>query len=86
MGGWRDRYRALSDGPPEQGIGHNGQKFTFHAGPAVDSSGTLPDGRTFRDIRSLKDLLARDEQQLARNLTRQLVVYATGAAGAVWRP
>ena len=54
MGGWRDRYRALSDGPPEPGIGHNGQKFTFHAGPPVDSSGTLPDGRTFRDIRELK--------------------------------
>ena len=79
MGGWRDRYRALSDGPPEPGIGHNGQKFTFHAGPPVDSSGTLPDGRTFRDIRALKGLLADDEKQLARNLTRQLVVYATGA-------
>ena len=39
----------------------------------------MPDGRTFRDIRTLKGLLVDDEQQLARNLTRQLVVYATGA-------
>ncbi len=79
MGGWRDRYRALSDAPPEAGIGHNGQKFAFHAGPPVDSSGTLPDGRGFGDVRALKRLLEADERLLARNLTRQLVVYATGA-------
>jgi hypothetical protein len=79
MGGWRDRYRALSDGPPESGIGHNGQKFSFHAGPPVEASGILPDSRAFRDIRALKHLLAGDEKALARNLARQLVVYATGA-------
>jgi hypothetical protein len=79
LGGWRDRYRALSDGPLAAGIGHNGQKFSFHAGPAVDPSGTLPDGRRFSDVRALKRLLLDDERRLARNLTRQLVVYATGA-------
>src|SRR5262245_40320251 len=57
MGGWRNRYRAQVDGPPEPGIGHNGQKFAFHPGPAVDASGTLPDGRSFRDVRELKRLL-----------------------------
>src|SRR5258708_31322861 len=82
MGGWRDRYRALADGTPEPGIGigHNGKKVTFHAGPLVDAAGALPDGRRFRDVRELKRLLLADEKQLARNLTRQLVVYATGAA------
>jgi hypothetical protein len=45
----------------------------------VDASGVLPDGRAFSDIRALKRLLVDDERQLARNLTRQLVVYATGA-------
>lgn len=78
MGGWRDRYRALG-GDPEPGIGHNGQKFAFHAALLVDSSGNLPDGRTFADIRGLKNLLASNEPQIARNLTRQLTVYATGA-------
>jgi hypothetical protein len=80
MGGWRDRYRALTEGPaPEPGIGHNGQKYTFHAGPAIDAAGVLPDGRRFADVRELKALLAADEEQLARNLARQLIVYATGA-------
>ena len=45
----------------------------------VDASGKLPDGRKFKDIRELKRLLLTDERQLARNLTQQLVVYATGA-------
>jgi hypothetical protein len=79
MGGWRDRYRALADGLPEGGIGHNGQKFAFHPGLPVDAAGSLPDGRTFRDIRELKRLLLDDEAAVARNLARQLVVYATGA-------
>jgi mono/diheme cytochrome c family protein len=79
MGGWRDRYRALGDGAPEKGIGKNGQRFTFHPGPPVDCSGELPDGRRFTDVRELKKMLLSDERQVARNLARQLIVYATGA-------
>ncbi len=79
MGGWRDRYRADGDGKPDVGIGKGGQKFTFHSALPVDPSGELPDGRKFKDIRDLKRLLLDDEQQVARNLVRQLAVYATGA-------
>jgi hypothetical protein len=78
MGGWRTRYRA-SGGDPVKGIGHNGNFFHFGLGPDVDASGELPDGRTFQDVRELKQLLVSDREQLARNLVRQLVVYATGA-------
>jgi hypothetical protein len=81
LGGWRDHYRALSEGAAATpGIGHNGQPFTFHQGPPVDPSGQLPDGRKFRDIRELKQLLLDNEKQVARNLARQLTTYATGAA------
>jgi hypothetical protein len=45
----------------------------------VDASGTLPDGRSFADVRELKRLLLSDERQLARNLASQLIVYSTGA-------
>jgi mono/diheme cytochrome c family protein len=78
MGGWRERYRAL-DGTPDPGIGKGGQKFLFHQALPVDSSGELVDGRTFSDIRSFKTLLLENEDQIARNLVRQLVVYSTGA-------
>ena len=79
MGGWRERYRAEGGGTPEKGLAKSGQKFSFHHALPVDASGELPDGRKFRDVRELKQLLLADEKQLARNLARQLTVYATGA-------
>jgi len=79
MGAWRDRYRAVGGSKPDVGIGKGGQKFEFHTALPVDASGVLPDGRAFADIRDFKRLLVADEVQLARNLTRQLTVFATGA-------
>jgi hypothetical protein len=80
FGGWRDYYRALGDGEKIPGFGKNGQPFVFHAAQKVDPSGVLPDGRSFRDVREMKRLLAQDERQIARNLVRQLVTYSTGAS------
>jgi len=80
MGAWRDRYRAVDEGKPaEKGIGKNGQPFEFHLGLPVDAAGELPDGRPFQDIRDFKRLVREDDALLARNLARQLTVYATGA-------
>ena len=81
MGGWRDRYRTTSKGVGDQvpGIGHNGLISRYRIGQTVDASGKLPDGRPFKDIGGLKKLLLSDREQLARNLVRQLAIYATGA-------
>jgi hypothetical protein len=81
MGGWRDHYRAFTEGAkPEPGVGLSGQRFAFHYGLPVDSAGALPDGRSFRDVREFKRLLLEHEEQtVARNLVRQLAIYATGA-------
>jgi len=80
MGGWRDRYRAVREGvAPESGVGMNGQAFAFYYALPVDCAGELPDGRVFQDIREFKRLLVQDEALLARNLTKQLAIYATGA-------
>jgi hypothetical protein len=80
LGGWRDRYRAVDEGKPAlRGRGKNGQPFAFHLALPVDASGELPDGRPFRDIRDFKRLVREDEEALARNFTRQLLLFATGA-------
>jgi hypothetical protein len=80
MGGYRERYRAVSDKvPPVKGFGMNGQAFAFHYALPVDSAGALPDGRPFKDVRELKKLLVQDEVPIARNLVRQLAIFATGA-------
>lgn len=80
MGGYRERYRAVSEKvPPVRGFGLNGQAFAFHYGLPVDSAGALPDGRPFTDVRELKRLLVKEERPIARNLARQLTIFATGA-------
>jgi Protein of unknown function (DUF1592)/Protein of unknown function (DUF1588)/Protein of unknown function (DUF1585)/Protein of unknown function (DUF1587)/Protein of unknown function (DUF1595)/Planctomycete cytochrome C len=79
VGAWRDNYRALGDGQKVVGFGKGGQPFEFHTALPVDASGTLPDGRTFADVRELRRLLLTDERQLARNLASQLITYSTGA-------
>ncbi len=80
FGGYRERYRATS--PLESaapGFGRNGHPFGFYYALPVDPRGELPDGRAFQNVREFKRLLVADEAQLARNLARQLTVYATGA-------
>ena len=82
MGGWRDRYRTTNKGEGERapGVGHNGLINRYRIGRPIDASSELPDGRSFKNIRELKQLLLSDEQQLARNLVEQLAIYATGAS------
>src|SRR5262249_46811477 len=65
--------------PKAEGIGKGGHFFDFHYARPVDAAGTLPDGRSFADLRDLKRLLLSDERQIARNLASQLITYSTGA-------
>jgi hypothetical protein len=80
MGARRDRYRAVAENvKPVAGYGLNGQAFAFHYGLPVDAAGELPDGRAFGDIKEFKRLILTDEAAVARNVARQLMVFATGA-------
>jgi hypothetical protein len=80
MGGWRDHYRATKEGATNApGFGMDGQRFVFYYALPVDCTGALPDGQSFRDVRELKRELLADPTPIARNLVRQLAVYATGA-------
>lgn len=78
MGAWRDRYRGLEKGDKITGIDPAGHPYTYFVGPAVDASGKLRDGRSFRNVRELKAHLISDSRALARNLVGQLTLYATG--------
>jgi hypothetical protein len=48
-------------------------------GPGVEIGGTTAQGREFKTIDDYKALLLEDQEQLARNVARQLLVFATGA-------
>jgi hypothetical protein len=80
MGGWRDRYRALAAGQiPARGFGHNGWPQAFFYALPVDPSGATADGRAFKDVNEFKQLLLQDERQIARNIVKQLSIFATAA-------
>ena len=80
IGGWREFYR-LSD--HKLAKGHvpvpNYPEHQVWRGPDVEIGGTTPQGREFKNIDDYKVLLLEDKEQLARNLARQLLVFATGA-------
>ncbi len=80
MGRWRKNYRSLTQGLERiEGVGRSGNEFVHYIGKEVDASGVTPSGEHFDDILQFKKLLLQDEEAIARNLTEQLLVYATGA-------
>jgi hypothetical protein len=77
-GSWRTHYRGTTEGQRVTGIDHTGHDFAYTIAGAVDPSGTLADGRSFRNIQDLKAIFAANPRQLARNFLQQLTVYSTG--------
>jgi Protein of unknown function (DUF1588)/Protein of unknown function (DUF1585) len=77
IGGWRDYYRTSGNG---KAVMIDGRRMPYLQGPKVDPADVIADGRKFRDIDEFKQLLLKDRDQIARNLTERLVTYATGAA------
>jgi hypothetical protein len=79
IGGFREFYRASARTPGGIVKLPNYTGRVFYRGPDVEKGGQTHDGRTFKDIEEYKQLLLEDEDQLARNLTQKLLIYATGA-------
>ncbi len=81
IGGFRERYRTTGEEGDHPGLKR--APFTwawvkYRLGLPVDSTGHLADGETFTDVREFKELIARDPDQLTRNLTRKLLTYGMG--------
>jgi hypothetical protein len=82
IGGWRENYRTSNDGvgerPRFKQDPFTHAWITYRIGPPVDPSGELADGRDFRDIRELKQLLVADQTALAHGLAEKLATYGLG--------
>ena len=79
IGGWREWYRipigerlVLDPKKKEQ------WPATYKRGLPVDSTGKLPTGEAFQDIREFKALLKRDPDRIARCLAEKLLTYGLG--------
>jgi hypothetical protein len=77
IGGWRTHFRSLGHGEPVD-FKVAGTRVRYRIGPAVDASGQLADGMRFQGFHGFRQLLARDETELARTLTKKLMTFATG--------
>jgi len=79
IGGFREFYRASSR--TEAGIvslpGYTGR--AFFRGPEVEKGGVTPDGQAFETVEDYKAILLENPDIIARNLTSNLLAYATGA-------
>lgn len=67
IGGWRERYRALSE------------KGRLIEGTHIDTSSEIIDRGAFQDIDGFKEIILREPEQIARNLLQKTLTYATGA-------
>jgi hypothetical protein len=80
IGAQREWYRTRINGKfLKQTIHpHSKQNVQYQRGIDVDSSGTMPDGRTFADVFEYKRLLVEDKSLAPGTLTRMLLSYALG--------
>lgn len=79
IGGYRSRYRSIGDGDPApRGSIDPFIGISFKLGPAVDATGTLDDGRPFKDVHEFQSLVAGDTRALLKNLAEQFAIYGTG--------
>ena len=84
IGGHRDRYRlaggAKKGEPSVEVFGDKAwqSRARIRLGSEVDASGELADGQKFADLDGYRALLLKNEDALARNVARQLLIYATG--------
>ncbi len=81
IGNWRDFYRvSVRPGGRAMPIDiHAFNQRPVYRGLDVEKGDKTPEGRAFADIDDYKKILLEDKDQLARNLTQKLIVYATGA-------
>ena len=78
IGGFRTNYRSVGEGEPVMETLNNRRIWQYKSGLPVDSSGETADGRSFADVQQYKQLLMAEEEQVTRNLTQNLIAFATG--------
>jgi hypothetical protein len=80
IGAQRQWYRTRNNGKYVKRTihPHSAQNVQYKRGLDVDSSGEMPDGRPFTDVREYKRHLLEDETLMTRTLARLLLTYSLG--------
>lgn len=78
IGGWRETFRSLGGGKKPENRTVGSKQIRYNFGPPVDASGVLQDGRPFAGFQEYRDLIAEDEDQLAKALLTHFLTFSTG--------
>lgn len=78
IGGSRFRYRSKEEGERVRYKLNGRQIWEYKIGPVVDTAGQMETGERFTDIRDFKRLLMMQQDDVARSVASNLIVYATG--------
>ncbi|MEO1845362.1 MAG: DUF1585 domain-containing protein, partial [Akkermansiaceae bacterium] len=78
IGGYRTRYRSTGKGDWSKRKLFGRRIYEYREGRQVETSGETAGGKQFAGIRDFKRLLLAQEEDVARNLLSNLMVYATG--------
>lgn len=79
IGNFREFYRVTARTPAGLVDLPSGNGRPVYRGPNVELGGQLADGRAFADISEFRQLLLEQKDQIAGNLIRRVLIYATGA-------
>lgn len=74
IGGFRERYRTTSDR-----VANLQYPVAYGIGPVVDPSGELEGGPVFANFFEFKKILMSQEDQVAKHLIEELIVFGTGS-------
>lgn len=77
VGGWRDRFRTLSEGERVTGA-HLGRPFVYRLHQPVHAAATLRDGTAFDGYRDFQNALMRQPLTVHKSLATKLLTFATG--------
>ncbi len=77
VGTFRENFRVRGGGKQVK-VAHDGRVHNTYIGAPVDASGELADGRTFENFLQFRDMIAEDDDTLARSLVTKFLTFSTG--------
>ena len=77
MGGFRTKYRSMSGGKRKT-INDGIILYKIREAQPIDATGVFM-GEKFTDIKNFKNILVKNERQIARNIVNRIITQATGA-------
>ena len=77
VGAYRENFRVRGGGKQVK-VQHMGRWYNTYTGAPVDASGEIADGREFDGFLQFRDMLAEDEDTLARSLVSKFLTFSTG--------